>query len=55
MSRLDWVEYGWQWALRLLGATAFVLEVSGPGRGFVVTAAVGLMGVPTIYNIGRKR
>ena len=54
MTRIDWIEYGWKWCLRLGGAVAFGLEQQGDGRVYVLVISAAAMGLPTVLGLGRR-
>lgn len=54
MSRIDWIEYGYKWFLRVGGAVAAAIEIAGAGRASVLILAAGAMGLPTILGLGKR-
>lgn len=47
-------ELAWKWTLRIAGLAILGYEVVTEGRVFVITAALGMMGLPTVAGIGRR-
>lgn len=52
--RLETAEIAWKWALRVAGLGIGIYEVATQGRVYVLTLAAGMMGLPTVWGLGKR-
>ncbi len=53
-TRLDTAEIAWKWALRFAGLGLGIYEGLTDGRVYVLTLAAGMMGLPTVWGLGKR-